>query len=82
MDRSYQPFAYCAKVTRHRSLPESGWIAATPIRSRRQNIGMLYNDTAITHAPLDKTQQEVVAVYCSLLGSLIELKRAGSRAGP
>jgi PAS domain S-box-containing protein len=26
-------------------LPQSGWIAATPIRSRRQNIGMLYNDS-------------------------------------
>lgn len=56
-------------------LPESGWIVATPIRSRRQNIGMLYNDAAITHTPLDEARQDVTAVYCSLLGSLIELKR-------
>jgi PAS domain S-box-containing protein len=57
-----------------RRMVNTGWIAATPIRSYRQNIGMLYNDTAITHAPLDRAQQEVTAVYCSLLGSLIELK--------
>ncbi len=60
-------------------LPQSGWIAATPIRSRRQNIGMLYNDTALSHKPLDTAQQEVVAVYCSLLGSLIELKHTEAK---
>ena len=69
-----KPFSYWAAGTTH-VLPESGWIVATPIRSRRQNIGILYNDAAITRTPLDEAQQEVVAVYCSLLGSLIELKR-------
>ncbi len=52
-----------------------GWIATTPIRSRRRTIGVLFNDAAITHAPMNEAQQEVVAVYCSLLGNLIELKR-------
>jgi PAS domain S-box-containing protein len=54
----------------------TGWIASTFIRTRERIIGVLYNDTAITHAPVDEARQEVLAVYCSLLGSLIELKRA------
>jgi PAS domain S-box-containing protein len=74
----HKPFTYLREgVTQ--VLPQSGWIAATPIRSRQQNIGMLYNDTAISQAPLDKTQQEVIAVYGSLLGGLIELKRTEAK---
>ncbi|HTP10618.1 MAG TPA: PAS domain S-box protein, partial [Anaerolineae bacterium] len=56
-------------------LEGKGWNVATPIRSRRRTVGVLYNDTALTHAPLDETQQDMAAVYCSLLGSLFELKR-------
>ena len=67
-----KPFSYWATGTTH-VLPESGWIVATPIRSRRRTVGALYNDAAITRTPLDPAQQEVVAVYCSLLGSLLEL---------
>jgi len=54
----------------------AGWVGATTIRTRDRVMGVLYNDTAITHAPVDEAQQEVLAVYCSLLGSLIELKHA------
>ncbi len=61
---------------REHLLAGQGWNAATPIRSHHRTIGVLYNDTGISHAPLDETQQDIVAVYCSLLGSLIELKRA------
>ena len=56
-------------------LEGKGWNAATPIRSRRRTVGVLYNDSGISHAPLDETQQDIVAVYCSLLGGLLELKR-------
>ena len=56
-------------------LTGTGWHVATPIRSRRRTVGVLYNDAAITHATLNETQQDLTAVYCSLLGSLLELKR-------
>ncbi|CAG0928900.1 Phytochrome-like protein cph1 [Thermoflexales bacterium] len=69
-----KPFSYW-QAGANRVLPESGWIAVTPIRSRRRRIGVLYNDTAISHAPLHASQQEMTAVYCSLLGGLIDLKR-------
>src|SRR5512139_2872399 len=37
---------------------------------------MRLTPTSMTQAPVDEAQQEVLAVYCSLLGSLIELKHA------
>jgi len=53
----------------------SGWVASTVIRNRDQPIGIFYNDAAISHLPLDDAIQETVAVYCSLLGNIIERKR-------
>jgi len=53
-----------------------GWIAGTLIRSLTGPIGVFYNDAAISEAEVDEAKQEIVAVYCSLLGSIIERKRA------
>jgi PAS domain S-box-containing protein len=55
------------------------WTAATFIRANMRAIGVFFNDANITHAALDPAQQEAVAVYCSLLGSIIEQKRAEAR---
>ena len=52
-----------------------GWSAVTPIHSAYRFIGIFYNDTAISHAPLDEIQQEIISMYCSFLGSLYEHKR-------
>ena len=55
----------------------SGWIAITPIQSSRQGaIGVFSNDTAISGAPPDPIKQEVLAVFCSLLGNMVARKRA------
>lgn len=54
----------------------TGWIAITPIQSAHQPIGVFVNDTAFSGKPLDTVKQEVVAVFCSLLGDVIERKRA------
>jgi PAS domain S-box-containing protein len=55
----------------------AGWIGITPIQSSMQGaIGVFCNDTAITGAPLDPIKQEVLAVYCSLLGNMVARKRA------
>jgi len=53
-----------------------GWIALTPIRSAQNLIGVFFNDTAISGAPLDPNTQEILSVFCSLLGNMIERKRA------
>ena len=49
-----------------------GWIASTPIQSGGTVLAVLSNDAAISGSPLDEAQQEVLAVYCSLLGALTE----------
>ena len=53
-----------------------GWIAVTPVYSGENLIGVLVNDDAITNKPLNSETQEVIAIFCSLLGSIIERKRA------
>jgi len=52
-----------------------GWLACTAIQAGKQPLGILYNDTAITHAPLDETKQARATVLCSLLGRALETCR-------
>ena len=55
-------------------LLDKGWIAITPIQASHKAVGVFCNDTAITHAPVDTVKQDLVAVFCSLLGSILERK--------
>lgn len=52
------------------------WVVATPIHAGSTRIGILYNDTAITKAPLNEGQQDAVAVFCSFLGAAVREKEA------
>lgn len=52
-----------------------GWLALTPIRSMRGPIGLLFNDTALSGSPLDVPKQELAAILCSLVASIVERKR-------
>lgn len=52
-----------------------GWLTLTPIRSMRGPIGILFNDTAMTGQPLDVAKQELAAILCSLVASIVERKR-------
>jgi PAS domain-containing protein len=54
----------------------SGWQVVTPIRAASGPIGLLFNDSAISGAPLDPGRQDAVVLYASLLGSIIERKKA------
>jgi AraC-like DNA-binding protein len=53
-----------------------GWVACIPIRSARARIGMMFNDSGLSGAPIDEGKQGNAAILCSLLGSMIELLRA------
>jgi two-component system cell cycle sensor histidine kinase/response regulator CckA len=59
----------------HREIGE-GWTVLTPIRFSDKPIGVFYNDAAISGAPLDERLQNVIAVYCSMLGNIIERMRS------
>ncbi|MFH0909339.1 MAG: PAS domain-containing sensor histidine kinase [bacterium] len=54
-----------------------GWIAVTPIQSSgREVIGVFCNDAAISRTSPDRVKQEIVTVFCSLLGNIVARKRA------
>jgi AraC-like DNA-binding protein len=53
-----------------------GWLACTTIQGGGRPIGILFNDTAISRAPVDETKQARTAVLCALLGNALERCRA------
>lgn len=56
-----------------------GWLAMIPIRSQGRPLGILHNDCAFSGAPMDEAKQLRAAVFCSLLGNLIEARRTTKR---
>jgi AraC-like DNA-binding protein len=59
-----------------------GWLALTPIRSARGALGIMANDAALSGAPLDEAKQTQAAVFCSLLGNIIDLRRQDAETVP
>lgn len=53
-----------------------GWLVVTPIQSDQGVVGIFVNDTAISKAELNLINQDMLAVFSSLLGDIIERKRA------
>ena len=53
-----------------------GWVAMTAIRGNTgAAIAVMFNDNAIKHAEFDAVKQDLLAVYCSLLGNIAERRR-------
>jgi PAS domain S-box-containing protein len=52
------------------------WVVLSPIQSARGSLGLLFNDNAISGMPFNEVQQEIVTLFCSLLGNIIERKRS------
>jgi len=52
-----------------------GWVCCTPIRSAWEPLGMMFNDSGLTGAPIDDAKQAKAAVFCSLLGTALDLAR-------
>jgi AraC-like DNA-binding protein len=71
----YQHVALVAEDARASAVIGHGWLAATPLVAARELVGVLYNDTAITHAPFDESKQALAAVFCSLLAGLFLARR-------
>ena len=60
-------------------LPGRGWLARTPIATRSDVIGLFFHDSAPDDDAHDAVAQQLVAVFCSLLGALLERGRSQSR---
>ena len=60
-------------------LGRRGWLARTPIATRNNILGLFFHDSAPDDAPHDIIEQQLVAVFCSLLGALLERGRSQTR---
>ena len=52
-----------------------GWIMATPLLAAGDMVGVMYNDSALTRAPVDEGKQTAAAAFCTLLAALLLSKR-------
>jgi AraC-like DNA-binding protein len=52
-----------------------GWVVVTPLVAAGEVIGVLYNDTAVSHTPVDEGKQARAAVFGRLLADLIVSRR-------
>jgi diguanylate cyclase (GGDEF)-like protein len=55
-----------------------GWVVLTPIEAINGSVAYFYNDAVITGRPVDYHQQELVAVFCALVGQISARRRAES----
>jgi AraC-like DNA-binding protein len=53
-----------------------GWVVATPLVSGGEVVGVMFNDTALSHAPVDAKMQGRAAVFAGLIANLL-LNRRG-----
>ena len=55
-----------------------GWLACTPVRSVRGNLGMMFNDAGSSGALVDEAKQARAALFCSLVGTVLDLRKTSS----
>ena len=55
-----------------------GWLACTPVRSVRGNLGMMFNDAGSSGAPVDESKQARAALLCLLVGTVLDLRKTAS----
>ncbi len=80
LDKSGQPWAMIEEENHEwdsdkETIVGHSWVALTPIRSAQRRIGVLFNDAAISLRAFDPKTQELVSVFCSLLGRVVERKK-------
>lgn len=51
---------------------DRSWVVYTPIFSARRPIGMMFNDAARNRTPVDEERQDLLAVLCAFIGSLLD----------
>jgi AraC-like DNA-binding protein len=71
----YEDCPHIAQQDHTTRLMGRGWVACTPIRGLRGPIGILFNDTALSHATLDDAKQARTAMLCALLGQALDACR-------
>lgn len=57
----------------------TGWVVATPILKSGEYCAIFTNDTAITGRPCQSAQQDMLALFCGLLGQLLARREGKQR---
>ncbi|MBK9579508.1 MAG: response regulator [Fibrobacterota bacterium] len=57
----------------------SGWNTIIPLSGPEGNVGAFFQDAAITNSPLDPHLQDLMSIYCSLLGQMAARRLAEKR---
>lgn len=52
------------------------WLVATPLLAGGDLVGVMYNDSVLSHAPCDELKQMQAAVFCGLVAALFLPRRA------
>lgn len=55
-----------------------GWVVVTPLISEGELLGVMYNDAALSHGPMDEGKQVCLALFCHLLANLLYARRGRS----
>lgn len=58
---------------------QRSWWMATPLVAAHELIGIMYNDNALSQAPIDEEKQARTAVFCGLLAGLLLQRRVRMR---
>jgi AraC-like DNA-binding protein len=72
----YERLLHCTEDPRRSTELGYGWLVVTPLVAARELIGVMYNDSALSHAPLDELKQAQTAVFCGLLAGLFLPRRS------
>ena len=72
----YEDCPLIAQVDNQTRVLGQGWVACTAILGPTGPIGVLFNDTALSHSPIDEAKQWRAVILCSLLGKALWRCRA------
>ena len=67
---------HCVEDPRRDAEFGRGWLVVTPLLCARELVGVMYNDSALSRAPVDELKQVQAAVFCSHLAALFLHRRS------
>lgn len=73
----YENVPHYAEEEEQSTVIGNGWMIVTPLVSSGEVVGVMYSDSAISHAAVDNAKQARAAVFCGLLANLLVNRRDG-----
>lgn len=71
----YDDVPHYAEEEEQSNVIGQGWMVVTPLVSSGEVVGVMYSDTALSHAPVDNAKQARASVFCGMLANLLVHRR-------